>query len=1315
MPKPTEDRQIAYQQLIYALLQCPENQEERVLAANPELVDEGLVQELRNTAQTAIDRQDPDLATTIEWLTGFADHLAHQLESQQEHTKLEAEPDRQLAGELVPTEIDPQEHIKQDREIAYQQLIYALLQCPENQEERVLAANPELVDEGLVEALLATAQRERERRDPDLAPTIEWLTVFAEQLAHQLKSEREARQGVRLLQSGDNGMVAVQQDRQVAYQQLIHALLECPENQEERVLSANPELVDEGLIKALVETAETAMERHNPAEVPAIEWLTTFAEQLARKLGFEIETSHAVEVDPERQFAVELLQTVADSQGDGRVVHEFFAEHTADLNEKLLVVFPQLVQELLERERDEDRRADIGAILGNLAVDLNQCPKGDRAIQIELSILCYKLALLVFTRDNAPLDWAMTENNRAIAYRNRIKGDRAVNLEEAIAGYDRALIIYNQQVFPVEWAMTENNRATVYCERVRGDRAANLEEAIAGYDRAALVYTQSDFPAEWAMIQLSCGNAYSDRIEGDRAANLAEALARYDRALLVYNRADFPTEWAMTENNRAHAYREKTKGDREVHLAEAMVGNDYAKISLDLLQAVANSSGDEKLVYQFLDRHITDINKEFLGVFSQLVEVLLDREEESKKKSFIASTLNTLGNRFEEFPRGTHSINLELAIACYDRALSVYTQTDFPIRWAMTQTNRAIAYRHRIEGDPSANLEETIVGYDRALLIITEAEFPIQWATTQTNRAIAYRHRIEGDRSANLEETIAGYERALHVYTQESFPSEWAMTEMNLANAYRDRIEGDRAENLELAIAGYDRALLVRTEASLPIEWATTEYNRANAYVERIEGDRAANLDEAIAGYDRALHVRTQADLPPEWAATEYHRANAYVERIEGDRAENLDEAIAGYDRALLVYTQEHFPMERAMTEMNRANAYKERIQGVEEHSGTEVKESGKIAIEGYQAALEVYNPETFPTETLAANRGLGDVYFQQGSWQLALDAYETAIETCEGEGAASESIEDKLSMYENAFQCAVNLGNYAHAIEITERIRSSQLAPATAVTAIDFATIQKQIPTPQTAILTSYTTANDTHIFIIKQGQEPTLHTCKQRGQQNLQQWLATEWIAPSREDISNWAQQLPRLLHQIADRLQLDTLIHQHLADISSLIIVPHLNLQQIPFNALPIIGTQNLLGDKFTIRTIPICQHPDLALPGNSNVGTSLPTDLLYFGAPPIHSTLWQIDDFVTAIFNLLYHHQRQQGIDRPIALHTAQSQLRNLTGAQVEQLYCPPAIAHVTKHHPDLVPDLKYHLEAYCHSDRPFAAPYYWAAFTAEGMP
>jgi tetratricopeptide (TPR) repeat protein len=152
-------------------------------------------------------------------------------------------------------------------------------------------------------------------------------------------------------------------------------------------------------------------------------------------------------------------------------------------------------------------------------------PLGNRGINLEIAIAGYKIILIIFTETDLPIDWAMTQNNLANTYFNRIKGDRAENLEMAIASYHQALRIYTETDFPLEWAMSQNNLASAYSNRIKGDRAENLEMAIASYHNALRIYTPEELPIECLQTSRNLGNLHFT------VGKWALAIKAYDRAI----------------------------------------------------------------------------------------------------------------------------------------------------------------------------------------------------------------------------------------------------------------------------------------------------------------------------------------------------------------------------------------------------------------------------------------------------------------------------------------------------------------------------------------------------------------------------------------------------------------------------------------------------------------------------------------------------------------------------------------------------------------------------------------------------------------
>ena len=359
-----------------------------------------------------------------------------------------------------------------------------------------------------------------------------------------------------------------------------------------------------------------------------------------------------------------------------------------------------------------------------------------------------------------------------------------------------------------------------------------------------------------------------------------------------------------------------------------------------------------------------------------------------------ANILHNLNREISSIQQGSHRSNIEIAIACLDIGLTMFTRKADSEKWARFQNSLGIAYCSRMKGDRGENIKRAIAFFEAALQVRTREAFPQDWATTQNNLASAYLYRIKGDSGENIERALALYEAALEIYTRAAFPQEWAMTQHNLGEAYRNRIKGERGENIEKAIAFYEAALQVYTRPAFPEYWAGTQNNLANAYYSRIQGDRGENIESAIVFYEAALQVYTRQAFPQDWAQTKNNLANSYYSKIKGDRGENIERAI---------------------------KCHKE--------------------------ALEFRTPTTLPLDCLQTGRNLGYLGFAESLWETAIFGYEKAIEAVEqsrewitSDNRKREIIEENLDVYEKMMISCIIHQQYDKALQTIERSKSRYL-----------------------------------------------------------------------------------------------------------------------------------------------------------------------------------------------------------------------------------------------------------------------------------
>jgi CHAT domain-containing protein len=896
----------------------------------------------------------------------------------------------------------------------------------------------------------------------------------------------------------------------------------------------------------------------------------------------EEEVDKVVNKEDRIRFLVESLQLIEQTQANAEQVYAFWQVNIEQIDTWLLKMMPEIASELFAEQGYEAQEviAEIFRYFGNL---IDQFPLGSQRINLKLASISYQISkidihnrrirpnlpefwtllqnsfntgrhfigeasqkilehtieyylmsLEIFTQQNFPLEWATIQSALGNAYRDRIKGERKNNIELAIQAHQTSLEVRTRQDFPVEWAMTQHDLGHAYRNRIEGERKNNIELAIQAYQASMKVYTRQDFSVEWATSQINLGNAYFDRIQGDRKENLELAIQAYLASLEVYTRQDFPVEWATSQNNLGLAYTCHIEGERKD--------------------------------------------------------------------------------------------NLELAIQAYLASLEIRTWENFSVEWAMTQHNLGNAYFDRIQGDRKENLELAIQAYLASLEVCTQKYSPVEWARIQNNLGAAYGCRIEGDRKENLELAIQAYLESLEVYTQQNFLMQWAATQINLSNAYHNRIEGERKDNIELAIQTCQTLLEVITRQDFPVEWAMTQHNLGCALFDRIQGERKDNLELAIQAYQASMKVYTRQDFPVEWASSQNNLGLAYRNRIEEDRKENIELAIQAYKAALEVQQPELMPLDCRRTGYNLGNlAFQEG--------------DWPIAIEGFEKAITaVEKSRSWVISDRRRQEILDesiDIYEKMLQSCINADRLDLALQTIErirskrltdlmvdpnlySQSEISESVQLILNRIANIQQqidnfkvvvpkstpeligagtrahAAVKLSIDAiHALEVQKQNLLDKLSRYDAVSAqlVEFNSpnityIQTALlDRPDVALLSFYTTTQDTHILVVR-SDSIQCFTCQGQGFEQIQRWLYDEWV-PYIGDPVNWRQNMPQCLQQLAEKLELDRLVADHLQDVRELILIPHLYLHLIPFAAMPLNGKQQYLGDRFLLRYAPGCQ--------------------------------------------------------------------------------------------------------------------------------
>ncbi|MFM5960943.1 MAG: tetratricopeptide repeat protein, partial [Dolichospermum sp.] len=266
------------------------------------------------------------------------------------------------------------------------------------------------------------------------------------------------------------------EQRTQAYLNLINQLLSCNSGDEPRILQENQELLDRGLVEVMVAVAQQYGEAGNENEA---QFLMNMAQQLAQALGLldNATTESENTSDEYLDFLMETLLKISENPNP-QVIYTFWAQNLDKLDDNLINILDSWAKNTLSSINTEQSYS-VARVIVYFSNFIQQFPLGNIAINLEIAIAGYEIALNIFTFDAFPQNWAMTQHNLAAAYYSRIRGDKAENLEKTITYYQEALKVRTFDDFPQDWADTQNNLAAAYYSRIRGDKAENLEKTIA--------------------------------------------------------------------------------------------------------------------------------------------------------------------------------------------------------------------------------------------------------------------------------------------------------------------------------------------------------------------------------------------------------------------------------------------------------------------------------------------------------------------------------------------------------------------------------------------------------------------------------------------------------------------------------------------------------------------------------------------------------------------------------------------------------------------------------------------------------------------
>ena len=285
------------------------------------------------------------------------------------------------------------------------------------------------------------------------------------------------------------------------------------------------------------------------------------------------------------------------------------------------------------------------------------------------------------------------------------------------------------------------------------------------------------------------------------------------------------------------------------------------------------------------------------------------------------------------------------AIEHYKIALKVYTEQDFPEKWAKIQKKIGDAYLSRDDDNNAIQFYNASCSvYTKIGLVDELAEIKIKLGDIYSNVSI-------GDPAENFNKAIEYYLAALRVYTMEHPSGNWAEIQRKLGNVNYKLTTGNQDENLKRAIEYYTAALSVCGDIR-------TWYNLGTSYIKISTGDQSENRTQAIRCFNAALQLFDMYDnsdkehRTEEYANIQLALGKAYSNLTFGDSADKWYSAIKCFEAALTGISYDKRPDDWAKIHYDLGCLYSS-------PPNDDLDKYQKKAFEHFEAALRIYNKYT--------------------------------------------------------------------------------------------------------------------------------------------------------------------------------------------------------------------------------------------------------------------------------------------------------------------------------------------------------------------
>ncbi|NEN91343.1 MAG: hypothetical protein F6K48_21510 [Okeania sp. SIO3H1] len=210
-----------------------------------------------------------------------------------------------------------------------------------------------------------------------------------------------------------------------------------------------------------------------------------------------------------------------------------------------------LYQQAIELSSNDYPLLQARALVG-MATALRSMPGEGPDLLLEARE-AYETALEILREEGIPEEVAEVEMNLGLVLQALVNFNLATT-KQVIETYQRGLLIFTADKHPQEYAILQNNIAIAYLSMTLSPEREGMRQAMAvqSFEEALKAVNLIEHPKEYAMLQNNLANALQYLPSLHPVDNNLRALTAYNEALKVRTAKDTPLEYAATISNKAN-------------------------------------------------------------------------------------------------------------------------------------------------------------------------------------------------------------------------------------------------------------------------------------------------------------------------------------------------------------------------------------------------------------------------------------------------------------------------------------------------------------------------------------------------------------------------------------------------------------------------------------------------------------------------------------------------------------------------------------------------------------------------------------------